>query len=108
MVQPLACIGSDVIVSPGTIVGHHSVIKEHCFLASNTVLLGCVTLEPYCFLGASATIRDDVTVARECIIGAGVTVTKNTVEKGVYVNPPPELLPKSSTELAAWLTWPAR
>jgi sugar O-acyltransferase (sialic acid O-acetyltransferase NeuD family) len=108
VIQPFARIGNNVVIAPGGIVGHHNVVNDHCFLATNTVLLGNVTLEPYCFLGANSTVRDDVTVARECIIGAGVTITKNTRERGVYVNKSPELLPKPSNELATWLTWPAR
>ena len=107
VVAPFVEIGNDVIIS-GSSIGHHSIIKDHCFIASNTVILGGVTIEPYCFLGGNTTIRDGVTIARECIIGAGVSINKSTQERGVYVSKPPELLPKSSDELSRWLTWPVR
>ncbi len=107
-IGPFAKIGNDVVIAPGCVIGHHSVIKDHCFLACGTVVLGCVTVERYCVLGANSTIRDSTTVAGECIIGAGVTINKNTKERGVYVNRPPELLPKSSDVLSQWLTWPVR
>jgi sugar O-acyltransferase (sialic acid O-acetyltransferase NeuD family) len=106
-VGPFVEIGNDVIIS-GSSVGHHSVIKDHCFLASNAVVLGCVTIEPYCFLGANSTVRDSIVIARECIIGPGVSITKNPPERSVYIAKPSELLPKPSNELGAWLTWPVR
>lgn len=104
-IGPFVKIGNNVMILPGAVIGHHSVIKDHCFLSAGTVVLGGVTVEPYCVLGANSTIKDLITVAGECIIGAGVTITKNTEERGVYVNRPPELIPKPSNELASWLTW---
>lgn len=98
-------IGNNVFIGGGCHIGHDVIIGDHCFLAAHTVVLGCVTVEPYCLLGANATINNAITVARECIVGAGVTITKNTEERGVYVNRPPELIPKPSDELASLLAW---
>ena len=105
VVQPYAKIGNNVMISSGTIVGHHSVIQDHCFLAAHTVLLGNVTVEPYCVLGANCTIKDGITIRRECIIGAGSYISEDTREKGVYINKPAELMPKSSDEFSRLLTW---
>lgn len=105
VIQPFVEIGNNVIISPGNMIGHHSVIKDHCFLAAHAVVLGCVTVEPYCFLGANSTIRHNVTIARECIIGAGAFINKSTQERGVYIGGSAELVPKPSNELASWLTW---
>ena len=106
VIGPFAEIGNNVFIGSGSIIGHHSVIKDHCFVGPHAVILGSTTIEPYCVLGANSTIRDGgVIIARECIIGAGVTITKNTEERGVYINKPPELLPKPSNELTSWLTW---
>jgi sugar O-acyltransferase (sialic acid O-acetyltransferase NeuD family) len=107
IINPYVEIGNNVVIA-GSFIGHHSRIGDHCFLAAQSVVLGCCTLEPYCFIGGNATIQHNVHVARECIIGAGVTIAKNTKEKGVYVGAPPELLPKGSDELGRWLTWPVR
>ena len=106
-VGPFAEIGNNVIII-GSNIGHHAVIKDHCFLAANSVILGCVTIEPYCFLGANSTIRDGVTIGRECIIGAGSWISKDTIERGVYVNNSAELVPKRSNELGALLMWGAK
>jgi len=108
IVGPFAKIGNDIFVGSGTIIGHHSVLKDHCFISPGSILLGGVTVEEYCLIGANATVKEEVNVARECVVGSGVSLTKNTLEKGVYVNPPPELLAKRSDELRTWLTWPLR
>jgi sugar O-acyltransferase (sialic acid O-acetyltransferase NeuD family) len=105
-IGPFVKIGNDVSISPGTVVGHDGIIKDHCFLAAHVAMLGCVTIEPYCFLGANCTIRNDVVIARECIIGAGVAINKHTQERGVYVGSSAQLLPKTSDVLSKWLTWP--
>jgi sugar O-acyltransferase (sialic acid O-acetyltransferase NeuD family) len=105
-IGPFVKIGNNVIISAGSIIGHHSVIKDHCFISPHAVVLGFTTIEPYCVIGANSTIRDGgITIARECIIGAGVLITRDTIERGVYINKSAELLPKRSNELSTWLTW---
>jgi sugar O-acyltransferase (sialic acid O-acetyltransferase NeuD family) len=107
IINPFVEIGNNVTVAGG-FVGHHSIVKDHCFLAAHSVILGCSVIEPYCFIGANSTITHCVHVARECIIGSGVSISRNTKEKGVYVGKPPELLPKPSDQLSQWLTWQVR
>jgi sugar O-acyltransferase (sialic acid O-acetyltransferase NeuD family) len=107
VVGPFTKVGDNVVIA-GSIIGHHSVIMDHCFLAAGSVVLGGVTVEPYCVLGANSTIKDGVTIARECIIGAGATIAKSTRERGVYIDQPAELLPKPSDVLSQWLTWPVK
>lgn len=105
-VEPFVTIGNNVSVTTSVVLGHHVVLKDHTFVAPGAVLLGGVTIESNCLIGANATIKEGVTIARECIIGTGVSITKNTLEKGVYVNQPPDLYPKRSDELREWLAWP--
>lgn len=108
IIGPFVKIGDDVFVGSGAIVGHHTVLKDHCFVSPGAVVLGGVTVEEYCLVGANSTIKEQVIVARECIIGSGVTINNNTQEKGVYHNPPAELLDKRSDELRQLMTWPLR
>ena len=108
IIGPFATIGNNVIVASGAIIGHHAVIKDHCFIAPGAVILGGVTLEEYCFVGANATVKEKVKVARECLVGSGASITRDTQEKGVYINPPAELHPKRSDELRTWLMWNSR
>jgi sugar O-acyltransferase (sialic acid O-acetyltransferase NeuD family) len=100
VVQPFASIGNDVILWSGNLIAHHSVIKDHCFIATHVVVSGSVTIEPYCFLGANATIRDNITIASECVIGAGALILGNTQAKGIYMGNPAQLIPKPSDELS--------
>lgn len=108
VIGPLAQIGNNVMVASGAILGHNAVIKDHCFIAPGAVILGGVTVDEYSFIGANATVKEEVTIASESLIGSGVTITKNTREKGVYLNPPAVLHPKRSDELRTWLMWPLR
>ena len=108
IIAPYVEVGNNVIVASGAIIGHHSLLKDHCFISPGSVILGGVTVEEYCLIGANATIKEDVEIAKECIIGSGVSITRNTVEKGVYISPRAELYPKRSDELRTWLMWPVR
>lgn len=105
-VEAFVKIGNNVTVTNSVMIGHHVVLEDHSFVAPGAVILGGVTVGSHCLIGANATIKEGVTIAPECIIGTGVSITKNTIERGVYANRPPELYPKRSDELREWLTWP--
>jgi len=84
VIQPYVTIGNDVIIWSGNHIGHHTVIKDHCFLASHVVISGKVIIEPYCFLGVNATIRDGIHIGKSNVIGAGAVILKDTKEDEVY------------------------
>jgi sugar O-acyltransferase (sialic acid O-acetyltransferase NeuD family) len=98
ILQPYVTIGNDTIIWGGGAISHDSIIGDHCFIASNVVVLGNVRVEPYCFLGANATIKEGITVARACVIGMGASVTRNTEEDGVYVGVPARLRSKIGSQ----------
>ena len=108
IIGPFVEVGNNVIIASNAIIGHHVVLKDHCFISPGAIILGGVTVEEYSFIGANATIKEEVNVARECLVGNSVSITRNTVERGVYINPPPDLYPKRSDELRTWLMWPVR
>ncbi len=91
-VQPFVRIGNNVTLWSGNHIGHDSVIEDHCFLASQIVVSGRVTIRPYCFVGVNATLRNAITVAPATLIGGGAIIMKDTVENGVYVPKRAELL----------------
>ena len=99
VIQPYVKIGNDVIIWSGNHIGHHTIIKDHCFIASHVVVSGKVTIEPYCFLGVNATIRDGINIGKKCVIGAGCVILKDTEENEVYKTKHAEKLPYSSNEL---------
>ena len=98
-IQPFARIGSNVTLWSGNHIGHDSVIEDHCFISSHVVVSGHVHVGQYCFIGVNATLRDSVIIAPETLIGAGAVITKNTVEKGVYVPKAAELYDKRSDDI---------
>jgi sugar O-acyltransferase (sialic acid O-acetyltransferase NeuD family) len=108
VIGPFVTIGENAVIASGAIIGHHTAIGDHCFVSPGAVILGGVSVEAYCLIGANATIKEEVTVARECLIGSGVDIARNTRERGVYLNPPPELHSRRSDELQTWLMWPVR
>lgn len=99
-IQPFACIGDNVFIGADSLIGHHCVIGDHCYLSSRVAMAGQVTVEPYSYIGINATIRNDIRIATASVIGAGAVILGNTVEKGVYMSQPADLLPVRSDELS--------
>jgi sugar O-acyltransferase (sialic acid O-acetyltransferase NeuD family) len=83
-IQPFARIGDDVTLWSGNHLGHHSVIGNHCFLASHIVVSGGVEIGESCFIGVNVTIRDHVKVGAKCILGAGTLILADAEDGGVY------------------------
>lgn len=85
-IQPFAKVGNDVIIWNGSRICHHSVINDHCFIASNVVVSGGAHVGKNCFLGLNSGIRDFVNVGEYCLIGAHSWINKDTVPNGLYSN----------------------
>ena len=96
-IQPYVKIGNNVTIWSGNHIGHHSVIMEHCFIASHVVISGSVRIEPYCFIGVNATIVDSIKIARDCIIGAGALIVRDTKQGCVYRGNPAEFYSNDSS-----------
>jgi len=84
-IQPFATIGHNVTLWSGNHIGHHSIIHDHCFLASHIVVSGGVTIGESSFVGVNATLRDHITIGEKCVIGAGVLLLSNAEPEGLYV-----------------------
>ena len=87
VVQPFARIGANTTLWAGNHIGHHSVISDHCFLASHIVVSGSVSIGERCFIGVNATLRDGITVAPGCVIGAGALILGDTAPDQVFIGP---------------------
>ena len=83
--QPFAKIGNDVTLWSGNHIGHHSMIGDHCFVASHAVISGGVTIGESCFIGVNATLRDHISVGERCVIGAGALLLTDVAPDGVYM-----------------------
>lgn len=84
-IQPFVKIGNNVTLWSGNHVGHHSVIEDHCFLASHIVVSGRVRIGRSCFIGVNATFRDHVDIGEKSIIGAGALILSDVQPEGVYI-----------------------
>lgn len=84
-IQPFVTIGNNVTLWSGNHVGHHSMINDHCFLASHIVVSGHVEIGEACFIGVNATLRDHITIGEKSVIGAGTLILSDVETGGVYI-----------------------
>ncbi len=84
-IQPFVVIGNNITLWSGNHIGHHSIINDHCFLASHIVISGGVNVEEQCFIGVNATLRDHIKVGKKCVIGAGALLLCDAEPEGVYL-----------------------
>jgi sugar O-acyltransferase (sialic acid O-acetyltransferase NeuD family) len=98
-IQPFARIGANVTLWSGNHIGHHSVIEDDVFLASQVVVSGGVRIGQGSFIGVNVTLRDHVTVGKKCIIGAGALVLEDQPDFSVVAPRGTERSPVPSTRL---------
>lgn len=84
-IQPYAKIGNNVTLWSGNHIGHHSVIRDHSFLASHVVVSGGVDIGEQCFIGVNATLRDHIKIGDRCVVGAGAILLGDAEPDGVYI-----------------------
>ncbi|ACS91101.1 acetyltransferase [Thermococcus sibiricus] len=99
-IQRKVKIGNNVVIWAKNHIGHRSVIKDHCYLASGVIISGFCEIGEYSFLGVNCSLNDRIKIAKDTIIGNGAIVVKDITEPGgVYVGNPARRLPKSSYEV---------
>lgn len=79
--QPFTQVGNNVVMWSGNHLGHRSIIKDHCFIASHCVISGFCEIGSNTFIGVNATLENDVKIGEDNFIGAGALVRKNTDDK---------------------------
>lgn len=84
-VQPFVSIGNNVTLWSGNHIGHHSVIRDHVFIASHVVVSGGVDVGEQCFIGVNATLRDHIKVGERCVLGAGTLLLADAEPDGLYI-----------------------
>jgi sugar O-acyltransferase (sialic acid O-acetyltransferase NeuD family) len=98
-IQPFVRIGNNVTLWSGNHIGHHSTIKDHCFIASHVVVSGGVEIGEQCFIGVNATLRDHIKIGEKCVIGAGALLLADAEPEGVYIGTATERSKVPSTRL---------
>lgn len=85
-VQPFVRVGNNVVMWSGNHIGHHSTIRDNCFISSHVVISGFVDVGENCFLGVNATIANNLGIGRDCWVGPGTSVLKD-VPEAVFIKP---------------------
>lgn len=98
-IQPFVTIGNNVTLWSGNHIGHHSTIKDYCFIASHVVVSGGVEIGEQCFIGVNATLRDHIKIGDKCVLGAGTLLLADAAPEGLYIGTATERATKPSTQL---------
>ena len=98
-IQPFVTIGNNVTLWSGNHIGHHSVIHDHSFIASQVVISGGVEIGEQCFVGVNATLRDQIKIGDRCVVGAGALMLADAAPEGVYMGTATERSKVPSTRL---------
>lgn len=85
--QPFVRIGNNVVLWSGNHIGHHSVVRDNCFISSHVVISGFCDIGENSFLGVNSTLANNVNIGRDNWIGPGVTINRST-ESGALLSAP--------------------
>jgi sugar O-acyltransferase (sialic acid O-acetyltransferase NeuD family) len=89
-IQPFAKIGRNVVLWSGNHIGHHSVIRDNCFISSHVVISGFCDIGENSFLGVNATLANNLTIGKDNWIGPNTAIMKNTETGAFYKTNQPE------------------
>jgi sugar O-acyltransferase (sialic acid O-acetyltransferase NeuD family) len=84
VVQPFVRVGNNVVMWSGNHIGHHSTIRDNCFISSHVVISGFVDVGENCFLGVNSTIVNNVEIGRDCWLGPNTIIVKSAPEATLF------------------------
>lgn len=77
-IQPFVKVGNNVVLWSGNHIGHHSVIRDNCFISSHVCVSGFCDIGENSFIGVNATLANNVKLGKDNWIGPHVVIMKNT------------------------------
>lgn len=77
-IQPFVKVANNVVLWSGNHIGHHSVIRDNCFISSHVCISGFCDIGENSFIGVNATLANNITIGKDNWIGPHVVVMKNT------------------------------
>jgi len=89
-VQPFVKIGDNVVLWSGNHIGHHSVIRNNCFISSHVVISGFCDIGENSFMGVNATLANNVTLGKDNLVGPNIVIMKNTEAGALFKKEQPE------------------
>lgn len=89
-IQPFVRLGDNIVLWSGNHIGHHSVIRDNCFIASHAVVSGFCDIGANSFLGVNATLANNVNIGKDNWIGPSVSIVRDTAENTLFKGVQPE------------------
>lgn len=81
-------IACNSLINANVIIGHDTVISEHCVVSANCFIGGFTHIDKLVYVAPGALIKDRVHVASQAIISLGAVVLRNVREKAIMVGNP--------------------
>jgi acetyltransferase-like isoleucine patch superfamily enzyme len=94
VIQPFARVGAGVMMWSSNHIGHHAVIGDYCFFASQVAVGGAATIGERVFLAAKVGVESGLTVGAGCFLGSTALVKRNLPDESV--------VPGSATPVARY------
>jgi len=86
-------IEDDCIISPLSLIAHHSVMKRGSFVSSSSAIGANIIIEENAFIGIGSTIMTGVKkIGKNSIVGAGSVVIKNVPSNSVVAGVPAKII----------------
>ena len=89
-VQPFVKIGNNVVLWSGNHIGHHSLVRDNCFISSHVVISGFCDIGENSFLGVNATLANNLSIGADNWIGPNAAIMKSTQPGAFYKTIQPE------------------
>jgi sugar O-acyltransferase (sialic acid O-acetyltransferase NeuD family) len=88
VINTSATIGSHVLISPGTAIGHDAMVHDYVVFAPEALVCGSVAIHECAFIGARSVLSPGTVVGTRSLVGIGAVVVQD-VEPGatVFGNP---------------------
>lgn len=97
-IEPFVTIGDNNIIWSSATICHNVKIKNHSFLASQTLIGGFTIVNNNCFLGFNSTVLHNIEIAQETLIGAKALITKDTKKYSKYIGIPAKYVSSHEAE----------
>jgi sugar O-acyltransferase (sialic acid O-acetyltransferase NeuD family) len=88
--QPFVRLGNNVVLWSGNHIGHHSTVRDNCFVSSHVVISGFCDIGENTFMGVNSTVANNVRVAPDNWIGPGTVILKDTEPGNLFRTEQPE------------------
>ena len=97
IVEPFCEIGNNNMFNSGVTVCHHTVVKDHSFLAARVLIGGRCLINDGCFFGFGCVVLQYKTMEQESLVGANALLLSDTRAYGRYLGSPARLVGSHQT-----------